>query len=454
MMNQYWTPLARVLGLYGDKEPLPANGDMGAETKEPPHGLSTHWPELFEAFRRHALDEWMPACKRHAEINVRDVLSLQALTITPCNPLIAAQLALWQQEGDTPALIRWLLSGPWNLPEVLRCMDFSGFDVLTIQAPALAPEPDSASRFDWRHQPQTERAQKRLWVLEAQTAWIERSEDTPAPTPPPAHASEVRRVDGDWQMVINDANAIRHWRMPDRLCIVGQEKTVRMPDGTQQALKDQVALVWEGKEALYAAVRGLLVSGLHLAVRASADVVECQDLGSTNGTYLADRKLEPYVWAEWPANVPLHVGGLASDLRSQAPRLEVYRVRAGQPISMDATPLRSVAEAVQLWLQPATGGDPVAVTQLPFLIGRDPRCDWVIAPEHAMVSRQHLVIEAVDRVAHRIRVRDLSSQGLTQCTDYSSSSLKAGGWVAVGVTIALGASDLYPGVSFDLRWTV
>ena len=71
-----------------------------------------------------------------------------------------------------------------------------------------------------------------------------------------------------------------------------------------------------------------------------------------------------------------------------------------------------------------------------------------------MVSRQHLVIEAVDRVAHRIRVRDLSSQGLTQCTDYSSSSLKAGGWVAVGVTIALGASDLYPGVSFELRWMV
>ena len=52
MMKQYWTPLARVLGLYGDKEPLPANGDMGAETKEPPHGLSTHWPELRFAVTR------------------------------------------------------------------------------------------------------------------------------------------------------------------------------------------------------------------------------------------------------------------------------------------------------------------------------------------------------------------------------------------------------------------
>ena len=451
-MNQYWTPLARVLGLYGAKDPTPADGDAGAAAKEPAHGLSTHWPELFEAFRQHALDEWMPACKRHSEINARDVLALHGLTVTPCDPLIAAQLALWQQEGDAPALIRWLVSGPWNLPEVLRCMDFSGFDALTIQAPESAPEPETASRFDWRQQPKTPRAQKRLWVLEARTTWIERAEDPPAPGPEPAPAPEVPQTESDWQLVVSDTNAVRHWRLPDGLSIVGQEKTVRMPDGAQLALKDKMTLVWEGQDALYAAVHGTLVSGLHLAVRASAEGVECQDLGSTNGSYLGDRKLESHRWIAWPANVQLHVGGLASDLRSQAPSLEVSRARTGQPISIDATPLRPGTEPALLVIQPTAVSEPIAVTRLPFLIGRDPRCDWVIAPEHAMVSRQHLVIEAVDHATHRIRVRDLSSQGLTRCADHASTALKAGGWVAVGMTVVLGASDPYPGISFDLRW--
>lgn len=451
-MNQYWTPLARVLGLYGDKEPAPAGGDAGAAAKAPADGLSTHWPELFEAFRQHALDEWLPACKRHAEINAQDVLALQALTITPCDPQIAAQLALWQQEGDASALIRWLVGGPWNLPEVVRCMDFSGFEGLTIQAPETAPAPESASRFDWRQQPQTPRAQKRLWVLEARTAWIERAEEPPTPTPPPAPPPEAPQAESDWQLVVSDANAIRHWRLPNGLCLVGQEKTVRMPDGTRQALKDQMPLVWEGQDARYAAVHGTLVSGLHLAIRTGADGVECQDLDSTNGTYLADRKLESHRWTAWPANVQLHVGGPARDLRSQAPSLEVSRARAGQPISLEATPLRQGTETPLLSLQPTAGGDPIAVTRLPFLIGRDPRCDWVIAPEHAMVSRQHFVIEAVDRTAHRIRVRDLSSQGLTGCADTPSSALKTGAWVGAGVTVVLGASDPNPGVSFELRW--
>ncbi len=444
-MQQYWTPLARVLGLYEDKEAAPSGAAPAAAPAD--RDLATHWPQLFEAFRRHALEEWVPACKRHAEISPKDRMGLKGLVITPLDPVIAGQLAHWQKEGPTKDLVRWLVQGPWNLPEVNQWMDFSGFETLTVRAApeSSAPAPGTTSRFDWRQQPQAaEPGPTRVWTLDAETIWVEQKQKD---EPPPAQAPQA----SDWQLLVQDAKPARPVRLALGVTILGQEKNVRMPDGTTQALKDQASLVWEGQDATYHAVQGTLASGLHLALRVAADGVQCRDLGSTNGTYLGDKRLEPGTWTECPAGTRLYLGGPASDLRSQAPGLEVSRLQPGRPVAMEATPLRPVEDTTLLTLQPGPGGEAIAVQRLPFMIGRDPRCDWVIGAEHAMVSRQHLVIEEVDHAGNRVRVRDLSSQGLTQCGGFTPEALKGGAWVPQGATLTLGASAPYPGVTFNLQ---
>ncbi len=460
-MQQYWTPLARVLGLYGDTEAAPSQGTAPPPPPPQDQHLATHWPQLFEAFRRHALEEWVPACERHAEVSPKDMMGLKALAITPHDAVIAQQLSHWQREGSTQDLVRWLVQGPWNVPPVLHWIDFSGFDSLTVRAAPQAPAPaEPASRFDWRQQPQAAPGGKaRVWEIEAQTEWVERPQapapsvpepPMPEPTVPESPARDTAPVSG-WQIKVSDARPARAMPLPLGLAIVGQEKTVRLPDGTTQALKDGTSLAWEGQDAKYHAVQGALVSGLHLALRTGADGVQCQDLGSTNGTYLGERRLAAGTWTDCPAGVLLYLGGPAGDLRSQAPSLEIARAQPARPVAVEATPLRPVEDVALLRIEPATGGAAVIVRRLPFMIGRDPRCDWVIGAEHAMVSRQHLVIEEIDPAGRRIRVRDLSSQGLTQCGSLSAQALKAGEWIAQDATLVLGASAPYPGVAFALR---
>lgn len=448
-MRQFWTPLARVLGLYGEPEPAAADGGGGGAPPPPPvdSHLATHWPQLYEAFRRHALEEWVPACKRHAEVSAGHRMALTSLAITPLDPVIAQQISLWQQEGDTRDLIRWLVQGPWNTPEVSQWVDFSGLEALVVRA-ATGPAPAAAptSRFDWRQQPQAPGGKPQPWILDAQTAWVERPAAAPPPDPePPAAAS--------WRLTVTDAKAARPVHLAPGLTLVGQEKTVRMPDGASQVLKDQASLSWEGEAAVYCAVQGALVSGLHLAVRVAADGIHCRDLESTNGTFLDDQPLEPGRWTPCPAGTRLYLGGPAGDLRSQAPGLEFSRAPAARPIPVDATPLRPVNEITHLLIEPRAGSEAISVSRLPFMIGRDPRCDWVIGPDHAMVSRQHLVIEQVDPATRRVRVRDLSSQGLTRCDDLPAQALRAGAWVPLGSSFVLGASAPYPGVTFSLEQT-
>lgn len=448
MMRQYWTPLARVLGLYDDSDHANPR-DAGSNPASAARPQETHWPQLFEAFRRHALDEWVPTCKRHSEVSPGERMALKALTITPRDPVIAGQLLHWQQEGTTEDLIRWLVQGPWALSEIQHWVDFSGFESLTVRpaSEAQAAQGPVSSRFDWRQQPQSANSGGHLgdvWVLQATTAWIDRADVS---NPPPAQEAAA----SEWRFLLTDARLARSLQLPPGLSILGHEKSVRMPDGEQVTLKDQACLPWEGQSARYHAVQGTLVSGLHLVIRIDSDGVQCKDLGSTNGTFLFDRRLEAGQWTDCPAGARLYLGGPAGDPRAQVPCLQVARSQPVRAVPADATPLRSGENTALLLIQLDAVEHPIAITRLPFLVGRDPRCDWVIPAEHAMVSRQHLVIERIDTASNRIWVRDLSAQGLTRCGEQALPSLQAGEWIERGSILRLGASAPYPGIAFSLR---
>ncbi len=79
---------------------------------------------------------------------------------------------------------------------------------------------------------------------------------------------------------------------------------------------------------------------------------------------------------------------------------------AGAVGTPTATPLASLAAArpatCLLAIQDATGSRTIAVTHLPFTIGRDEAADFRIPEANAGVSRKHLVIVAIDSVGARV----------------------------------------------------
>lgn len=444
MMKQYWTPLARILGLYERSGAVDATAPMPTIDEED-HRFTTHWPELFNAFRRHALDEWLPTCQRHAELNATEKLALHAMTITPCDPGIAQQLAQWKQEGSEQELIRWLVQGPWSVPEVGHSMDFSQFKALSFGDLELPVAHADGARYDWRMPAEKSLPGQVLWRITDQTSWlvpVEKPQTAPLATDSPV----------SWQALLTDAASVRRLPPFAGLVILGQEKTVRMPDGQHQVLKDKLTLRWEQKNAVYMAVQGAFVSGLHLAIRAGPDGIECQDMGSTNGSFIGDQRLIPGQWTELPVKTRIFLGGTASDLRAQAPSLEITGQTGDHPVSLDVTPLRLRTEPNLLMIYPAKASEPIGVKLLPFLIGRDSQCDWVVGAQDLMVSRMHLRIEQIDVDKGRILVRDLSRQGLTHCDGRILDAMLEGAWVSEDCELVLGKSSDHEGLAFRFRW--
>jgi hypothetical protein len=91
---------------------------------------------------------------------------------------------------------------------------------------------------------------------------------------------------------------------------------------------------------------------------------------------------------------------------------------------------------------------PVRVHALPFIIGRDADCDWVIPAHYDMVSRQHLVIEEVDGERQQVKLRDISRQGLSDSREGWRGDAAQGVWVACTDAITLGKTLRHPGLSF------
>jgi predicted component of type VI protein secretion system len=192
---------------------------------------------------------------------------------------------------------------------------------------------------------------------------------------------------------------------------------------------------------------------MHLVLRLHEDGVDCLDAGSTNGSYVNGQALNPGNWHAVKHVETLFLGGPASDPRSHTARVEL---RVGYPVtavSTDRTPLRRVAPQAlppQITLQPLNDPDLslVHVYALPFTIGRDADCDWVIPARYNMVSRHHMVIEALDGLHQKARLRDISRQGLSESREGWEGEAAQGVWVAWTDAITLGKTPRHPGVTF------
>lgn len=446
-MKQYWTPLARWLGMAKpENQPLiVALTDAGCSTSDA-ETVRSPWPELFQALRLHAQSEWVPRSQRHAEISPQQRLEITRLRIRATSPERDAELRQWFSEGDVPQLIQWMARGPWRTPEIERWISWGPLTQIEL-LPLVLSEQQRLSPYDAGAL--AARSCPPPYEIEAETqwtAWTPPLEDEPLWPPLLLH--------------IEDALGQRSVQVSQTLVVLGSEKTLRMADGERHILKDQCPVPWEGTTAWFVAVTAHHVSGLHLVLRRHKHGVDCMDAGSTNGTFLQGQRLETGHWHSVEHLETLYLGGVRSDPRTHTASIVL---RVGHPVQTqagDRTPLRVVASAAQakpalLTLRPLSGSfsAPVAVHALPFTVGRDASCDWVIPASYEMVSRQHLVIEAVDEPSQRIKLRDLSRQGLTVSRAGWQGPASEGVWVASSDVITLGDTARHAGLAFGFEMT-
>lgn len=447
-MKQYWTPLAKWLGMSKaptDATPMAsaatANGQMASEVaahaqRPVDDAAHSHWPDLFKALQAHAQSEWVARSQRHADINPEERLAITRLQIRASSTALDAQLQQWFSESDVPHLIQWLVRGPFKTVAIERWVVLDKLERLDV-LPYVPTPPATASPYDVSAL--TTQAPVAGYDIVAETQW--------APKPAAAHTANPLPP---LELVIHDAMGERRVHVMQTLVVLGAEKTLKAPDGQKIRLVDQRPMQWQGETAWFVAVHAQHVSGVHLVLRLHEGGVDCLDDSSTNGSFVGGQKWMPGHWHLVKHVETVMLGGAASDPRSQTACVQVRVGHPVMPVSADRTPLRQAAPAQTLpkvVLQPV-GAAPVPVLSLPFTLGRAPDCDWVVPAQHEMVSRQHLVIEAVDELKQQVLLRDLSRQGLTESQEGFAGPVSQGVWVPFSDTLTLGKTARHPGLRF------
>jgi pSer/pThr/pTyr-binding forkhead associated (FHA) protein len=440
-MKQYWTPLAKLLGMskaqHDSMPPVMDAVEQIASVVD--DGVHSPWPDLYRALREHAQSDWVVRSQRHANINPDERLSITRLHIRARSPELDLQLQQWFAESDMPHLIQWMLRGPFKTASIEHWVILDALEHL--EALHLPPaDAASASPYDVTAAPSNLAIGG--YEIVAETRWAPKRElINRAETLPPL------------ELMIHDALGERRIHVMQTLVVLGVEKALKTPDGQQVRLKDQSPVSWQGDTAWFVAVAAQHVSGMHLVLRLHDDGVDCLDAGSTNGSYVNGKLLNPGSWHLVKQLETVFLGGPASDPRSHT---ACVQLRVGHPVravGKDRTPLRtSTAQALppKLLLQPLNDSDmgQVPVHTLPFTIGRGADCDWVISARHEMVSRQHLMIEEVDTLKQQVKLRDLSRQKISVSQEGWRGAPAQGVWVPWSDTITIGKSDRHPGLSF------
>jgi pSer/pThr/pTyr-binding forkhead associated (FHA) protein len=441
-MKQYWTPLARWLGMAkSERNEVTDAVALAASVWPDVQHPSSPWPDLFQALREHAQSNWVVRSQRHAEIDSQQCLAITSLHIRAISPELDAQLRQWFSEGEVPQLVQWMARGPWHTPEIERWVSWEGLTQVVL-LPMGVPVRHESSPYDVNAC--AARSPALAYEIEADTQWCSRSQPAEEPH--------------DWlplELRIDDALGQRSVYVMQTLMVLGAEKTLQTADGSKLEIKDQSPVLWGHETAWFVALSAQHVSGLHLVVRRQKDCVTFSDASSTNGTFMQGHRLEAGQWHTVRYVETLFLGGPASDSRQHAARVELRVGHPVQPMVVDRTPLRiPVADVAPplLMLLPYSGPHktPVAVRALPFTVGRGADCDWVIAPEFEMVSRHHLVIEVVDVPRQMLKLRDLSSQGLTHSQKGWQGVPADGVWVAWSDVISLGKTSKHMELSFGI----
>ena len=438
-MNQFWTPLAKVFGLSESEQKA-----VGASST-----VDSNWPQLFELFQKFATTHWVTAWQRHREVSPKDVMSIRGLTIQAGNADIQNQLDSWRAEGTASQLIEWLVNGPWNTPDIRQCVHFDQLTELSFLTNTAATNNSQLSRSAYEDaQTAKEASQPTPLAIITDHVWKEHAMPQ-SPSAPEPIKHEV------W-VEIEDSRGSRQFALRGTLFIFGQPKTMNWPDGLTLQLNDGETIDWQGEAAVYVAIEGRHVSGLHLALRLHEDGFDFQDLGSSNYTFDGTQAIHPNVWHTPHKAQTLHLGGPAQDASQDAPRLciaagLVMTAKPAQP-----TPLRpanvkqapALSTPLVLHLEGSNGWrhqQPLAM--LPHQIGRDAKCDCVIPSEFSKVSRRHLVIEAWDASKQSVFIRDTSTHGLLIQSGSISGSPQPGAWLTFNSQLLIGSSQHSPSLT-------
>jgi hypothetical protein len=458
-MKQYWTPLAKWLGMAKaptDAVPRAAMGNApiaggytasahmtspaAAHAPMPESDVAhSHWPDLFKALQAHAQTDWVVRSQRHADINPEERLAITRLQIRASSPALEAQLQQWFSESDVPHLIQWMVRGPFKTVAIERWVVLDKLERLEVLPYLLAPQ-TNASPYDVSAV--STLAPVADYDIVADTQWASKTAAAHVASPLPP-----------LELVIHDAVGERRVHVMQTLVVLGAEKTLKAPDGQKMRLLDQSPMQWQGETAWFVAVHAQHVSGIHMVLRLHEGGVDCLDDSSTNGSFVSGQKWMPGQWHLVKHVETVFLGGAASDPRSQTACVQLRVGHPVMPVSADRTPLRQATPAPtlpKLLLQPVgiAGAQAVPVLSLPFTIGRAPDADWVVPAQHEMVSRQHVVIEAVDESKQQLLLRDVSRQGLTESREGFAGAASQGVWVPFSDTLTLGKTARHLGLSF------
>ena len=440
-MKQYWTPLAKLLGMskvQHDSMP-PVMETVEQIVRVVDDGVHSPWPDLYRALREHAQSEWVVRSQRHANINPDERLSITRLQIRATSPELDLQLQQWFAESDVPHLIQWMVRGPFKTAAIEQWVILDALEHLEVWPLPLA-DAAPVSPYDVTEAQSVSSISG--YEIVAEIRWApKRAFTNRAETLPPL------------ELVIHDVLGERRIHVMQTLVVLGVEKILKMPDGQQILLKDQSPVPWQGETAWFVAISAQHVSGIHLVLRLHDEGVDCLDAGSTNGSYVNGKLLNPGNWHLVKHLETVFLGGPASDPRSHT---ACVQLRVGHPVravGKDRTPLRTASAQVmptKIILQPISDAEigQVPVHSLPFTIGRGADCDWVVPSRHEMVSRQHLMIEEIDALKQQVKLRDLSRQKLSESHEGWRGAPAQGVWVPWTDTITIGKSDRHPGLSF------
>lgn len=434
--------MAKILGLSSNlsKSTPTVRSDI-EQTATTPDQDEAHspWPDLFRALRQHAQANWVARSQRHANINPDERLAITSLKVQATSLEMQKQLDQWFSESNVPYLIQWMVRGPFKTDTIERWVILDSLQQLQV-IPMLQPINNFSSPYE-AVAPEIE-TMPAGFEIESDTEWQPKKEkSTQVGDLPPL------------ELIIQDEMGERRTHLRHTLVILGAEKVLKKTGGQTITLKDQSPFDWQGETAWFVSVKAKYVSGIHLVLRLRPGGVDCLDGGSTNGTYVNGQKLNAGNWHEVQFVETLFLGGPASDPRSHSAKIEL---RIGHPVmalAKDRTPLRVETPEVNrpilitLGVTNIPSMSPVQVHALPFTIGRNASSNWVITPEHGMVSRKHLVVEAIDVPRRKIKIRDVSQHGLTQSRNGWKGEVDKGVWISWDDEVTIGKISHHSGIT-------
>lgn len=446
-MKQFWTPLARMLGMVDPLHPNPSPSTRATQS-DVPQANPSQWPLLFHALRQEAENTWCAKCLQHAEVNPDQVLSLTAISLQALNPAMEQQLRDWFAETDERHLIQWMVNGPFNTEQIRQQVHFDTLTSLrllesdnTTKEPVPSPYSQAGALY---------RQSASALKISVQSHWI--------PRPQPL---EVKPECQPLHLLIQDAMGQRRLRVHHPLIILGSG-VIQVGDQPESSDTQTVGdLIWHGEPAKWITVQATHVSAVHVLLRAHSQSFDVQDLDSTNGTFLKNEPLPAGQTLSSVLPMTLSLGGPTSDPADLSAFLKIALDGLPNNQLHHATPLRqAVVKTATQTAQPVLTlvvlegmtEVHVPVCTFPFVIGRDISADWTVPAEHTMVSRRHLILQMADSLARRVQILDVSRHGLTSSPEGFSAPPTSGTWVENGNTLILGRVHNHTGLSFRLQW--